>query len=128
MVDPVAFDSGGLVGDGIGLVREDDIVEGVIRDGSIAQGVAEKGHARGIEEWDIREGIKEESIPAESRIDGGGVEEGVALVGKLIVREQIKNCLDKLSHGLLGVTRILMDMSHCGNAPLVACIMHTHKN
>ena len=111
------------VADGIGIVREDDIVEGVIRGGSIAQGLAEKGLAQGMEEWDVRESIKEECIAADSVFDGGGVEEGVALI-----REQVENCLDKFSHGLLGVTRIIMDMSHCGNAILVACITHTHKN
>ena len=115
-------------GVGEGFVWEEGIVEGFITDGGIAQGAAEKGVAQGAEDWDIREGIEEESIAAESVVDGGGVEVGVALIREEIVREQIENCVHKLSPGFLGVTWIGMDMSHCSNALLVACITHTHKN
>ena len=52
----------------------------------------------------------------------------MALVGEEIVREQIENCVHKLSHGLLGVTKVTTDMYYCSNALLVACITHSHKN
>ena len=48
------------------------------------------------------------------------MEEGVALVGEEIIGEKIENCVHKLSPGLPGVTQIVTDMSHCGNALLVA--------
>ena len=123
---------GGVREEGIGeegIVKvEEGIVEGVITEGGIAQGIAEKGVAQGAEEWVVREGAAEESIAAESVAKGGGVKEGVALVGEEMVREQIENCVHKLSPGLLGVTGITADMSHCNNALLVALITHTHKN
>ena len=112
---------------GSGDVREEGILEGIITDGGIAQCTAEKGVAQSMEEWVVREGAVEENIAAESVADGGGVEERVTLVGQEFVGEQIENCLHKLSSGFLQVTRIATDMSHCGNALLVACITHTHK-
>ena len=89
---------------------------------------AKKGVAQGMEEWVAGEGAIEENIAAESVADGGGVEEGVAVVGEEIVREQFENCLHKLSPGVLRVTRITTDIAHCSNPLLVACIPHTHKN
>ena len=44
---------------GEGCVREKGIVEGVITDGSSAQGITEKGVAQDMEEWDVREGAAE---------------------------------------------------------------------
>ena len=92
------------------------------------QDFAKKGVAQGMEEWVTGEGTVEESIAAGNNVEGGGFEEGVALAGEEIVREQIENCLHKLSPGVLRVTRITTDMAHCSNALLVACITHTHKN
>ena len=106
-------------------IRERGVAD---REAASTQVFAEKGVAQGMEEWVAGQGTVEESIAAGNVVEGGGVEEGVALAGEEIVREQIENCLHKLSPRVLQVTRIITDMSHCSNALLVTCITHTHKN
>ena len=64
----------------------------------------------------------EESVAEESPAEVGRLEAGV-VVGQEIVREQIKNCVDKSGPMPFG-----MDICDCGNALLVACLAHTHKN
>ena len=90
--------------------------------GVTPEGVAEEGVAESIKDWGVREDMVEESVAEESLAEVRGLEAGV-VVRQESVGEQIKNCVDKLRPVPLG-----RDICDCGNAPLIACLAHTHKN
>ena len=103
-------------------VEEAEGITGAIT-GAITEGVAEQGVAEGIEKGGVREDVAKERVAVQGVVEGGmvaGVEETVG--------EEMKNCIDKLSPGSLGITHSLKDICGCYNTLLGAWTRHARKN